>query len=178
MIDLLRPLIPIRVSAKLMARRSASDWTPLRPARTRLSVVQANRLKRKMGADPVEEELLARELERRDALIGDDVERLSLLLADDLVHVHTTGISQSKAELLEHVFGFLKFLNVERGPLTIRPIGDDAAIMTGSMTNTVQRRGFDESVQVQAFVTQVWQKRNDVWLIRSFHATRLPEQSS
>jgi hypothetical protein len=128
--------------------------------------------------EQVQSELLQRERERRDALVGDDMARLGSLLSDDLVHVHTTGIVQGKAELLGHAGGFLRFLEVERGPLEIRSLGPDAAVMTGPMTNTVKRRDQDEVVTVQAYVTQVWVRAEVGWQIASFQATRLPAQNA
>lgn len=119
--------------------------------------------------------LLAREAERRDALVGDDMDRLANLVADDVVHVHTTGMVHDKAKLLHHAGAFLRFFDVERGPLTIRRLCPDAAVMTGTMTNTVGRRGEDERVTVNAFVTQVWARRDGRWQIVSFHAVRLPD---
>jgi len=121
---------------------------------------------------------LERERERRDALLADDMARFAALLADDLVHVHTTGAVQGKAELLGHAGGFLKFLDIERGPRTIRPIGPAAAVMTGPMTNTVRRRDQDEVVTVKAFVTQVWILQGEDWRICSFHATRLVDPAA
>jgi hypothetical protein len=44
--------------------------------------------------------------------------------------------------------------------------------MTGAMTNVVRRRGHDERVTVDAFVTQVWVLRGARWQIASFHAVR------
>ena len=128
-------------------------------------------------ADEIREGLIARESERRAALVAGDRAALATLLTDDLVHVHTTGQVHGKAELLDHATGFLRFLDVTRGPLAIRPLGRDAAVMTGPMTNIVQRRGHDERVTVQAFVTQIWVRRDDIWRVASFHAVRLPEPS-
>jgi uncharacterized protein (TIGR02246 family) len=119
--------------------------------------------------------LTVREGERREALVSDDMERLADLLTHDLVHVHATGSVHDKRQLLEHAGGFLQFLEVERGPLLIRRIGDDAAVMTGTMTNIVRRRGHDERVEVRAYVTQVWVRRDDCWRITSFHAVRTPD---
>lgn len=119
--------------------------------------------------------LAAREQERRDALVADDMMLFADLVADDIVHVHTTGQVHTKADLLRHVGAFLRFLKVDRGPLLVRRIGPDAAVMTGPMTNTVQRRGHDEQVTVDAFVTQVWVRREGRWQIASFHAVRLPD---
>jgi ketosteroid isomerase-like protein len=123
----------------------------------------------------LEEALLAREAERRDALISDDMDRLADLVTEDLVHVHTTGNVHGKAELIGHAGSFLQFLDVQRGPLTIRRLCADAAVMTGAMTNIVCRRGQDERVTVNVFVTQVWVLREGRWQITSFHAVRLPE---
>ncbi len=123
----------------------------------------------------VEQEVLAAERSRRDALVADDMAAFALLIADDVTHVHTTGIVQDKAALLGHAGGFLRFINIERHELKVRVIDENHAIMTGGMTNTVARRGHDERVEVQAFVTQVWQRRDGRWQIVNFHATRLPQ---
>jgi ketosteroid isomerase-like protein len=125
----------------------------------------------------LEAELTAREAARRDALVASDLDALAELMTDDLVHVHTTGNVHDKAQLLNHAGRFLEFLEVERGPLTIRRIAPDAAIMTGPMTNTVRRRGTDERVTVRAFVTQVWVRVADAWKIASFHAVRVPQDN-
>lgn len=117
--------------------------------------------------------ILAAEESRRAALVASDVEALAALMEDDLVHVHTTGIVQTKAQLLHHVSEFLRFYAVERGPLTIRPAGPDAAIMTGPMINSVGKRGTDERIEIHSFVTQVWVRREGKWRISSFQATRL-----
>lgn len=121
--------------------------------------------------------LKAGEDARRAALVADDIAGLAALLADGLIHVHTTGVRHGKEALLEHVGSFLRFYAVERGSLEIVPVGPDAAIMTGEMTNLVGRRGSDERITVRSFVTQVWVCQGS-WKILHFHATRLPEQAS
>ena len=122
----------------------------------------------------VESEVLTAEKSRREALVADDMAAFALLISDDMTHVHTTGIVQGKAELLNHAGGFLRLINIERHDLKVRTIDENHAIMTGGMTNTVARRGHDERVEVQAFVTQVWQRREGRWQIVNFQATRLP----
>jgi len=130
-----------------------------------------------MTDEQLERALTVRERERRNALVGDDMAALADLMTDDLIHVHTTGNAQDKAELLSHAGSFLRFVEVERGPLQIRRIADDAAIMTGTMTNTLKRRGFDERITVRAFVTQVWVRQGETWRTASFQATRLPNET-
>jgi ketosteroid isomerase-like protein len=121
--------------------------------------------------------LLAREQARRDALVAGDRVALAELLADDLIHVHTSGLVHGKAQLLDHAIGFLEFLDVVRGPLEIRVLGPDAAVMVGPMTNTVRPRGSDERHEVRAYVTQVWVREPVGWRISCFHAVRSPEAS-
>jgi hypothetical protein len=121
----------------------------------------------------IEQELLQAERARRDALVADDMAAFALLIADDVTHVHTTGIVHAKAELLGHAGGFLRFIDIERCDLRVRVIDEDHAVMTGGMTNTVARRGHDERVEVNAFVTQVWERRDGRWQIVNFQATRL-----
>ena len=122
----------------------------------------------------VENEVLDAEQSRRKALVADDMTAFALLIADDVTHVHTTGIVQGKAALMGHAGGFLRFINIERHDLKVRVLDENHAIMTGGMTNTVARRGHDERVEVHAFVTQVWQRRDGRWQVVNFHATRLP----
>jgi hypothetical protein len=118
--------------------------------------------------------LLNRERDRQHALMTDDMERFAALLADALVHVHTTGIVHDKAQLIQHAGQFLRFHSVERGPLIVVLLAPGAAVMTGEMTNIVGRRGTEERVTVRSFVTQLWVQQ-DAWRLLRFQATRLPE---
>lgn len=122
--------------------------------------------------------LLAREDKRRDALVNDDMAGLSALLSDDLVHVHATGHVHDKSQLLNHAGAVLRFYDIERGPLQIRRLAPEVAVMTGAMTNTVGRRGEEEKIKVAAFVTQIWVERGGYWRVASFHAVRLPDDKS
>jgi uncharacterized protein (TIGR02246 family) len=129
-----------------------------------------------MSKEQLETELHACERARRDALVADDMAAFADLLSDDLVHVHTTGNVHGKQQLLQHAGGLLRFLDIERGDLTIRSLGPDAAVMTGEMRNIVCLRSkADERVIVRAFVTQVWVRGDRAWRIASFHAVRLPD---
>lgn len=126
----------------------------------------------------IEAELIAREAQRRDALVNDDMAALADLLCDDLVHVHTTGSVHGKQDLLKHAGGTLRFIDVERGRLRIRQLGSDAAVMTGPMINTIRRRDHDERIRVSAFVTQVWVRTDGAWKVSNFHAVRLPDDQA
>jgi ketosteroid isomerase-like protein len=119
------------------------------------------------------EDVMAAEAERRRALIAGDVPALQALFADDLVHVHTTGIVHDKAKIIHHTTNILRFHDIIRGPLNVRVHGD-IAIMTGEMTNVAQPVGKDDILNIEAFVTQVWRREADGWKAISFHAVRKP----
>lgn len=118
-------------------------------------------------------EIRVQEARRCAALAADDMDTLAELMCDDLVHVHTTGIVHNKSQLLEHAGRFLRFFEVLRGDLNIRVLADGVAVMTGPMTNIVGRRAENEKIEVHAFVTQVWVKREGAWRAASFHAVKL-----
>jgi uncharacterized protein (TIGR02246 family) len=158
-----------------MARPSPSDWTDGERVITLIVRSATEKIALEESQERLEADLLERERQRRDALVANDMERFADLIEDDVVHVHTTGVVNDKAALLKHAGAFLEFLDIQRGPLTIRRLGPDAAIMTGSMTNFARRRGVDERVEVKAFVTQVWRRRDGIWRIASFHAVRAPD---
>lgn len=120
------------------------------------------------------DDVLAAEAQRRTALLAQDIPALNALFADDLVHVHTTGVVHDKAKIIHHGTEVLAFKDIVRGPLNVRVHGD-IAVMTGDMTNTIQPVGKDVLITVEAFVTQVWRREADGWKHISFHAVRKPE---
>lgn len=75
-------------------------------------------------------EVLAVEERRRQALITGDLAALDDLYDESLVHIHAPGLTHTKALLLEHVATTAAYLDMTRGELNIRVIGD-VAIITG-----------------------------------------------
>lgn len=121
--------------------------------------------------------LQALEAQRGAALVERDQAVLEQLFADDLVHIHTTGIQQNKTEVINHAMNVLHFLEVTRQNLKIRFYGADVAIMTGGMINTMHLYATpDKVLTTEALVTQVWIRSADSWQQVSFHACRAPEK--
>ena len=127
-----------------------------------------------MTTTAVKTELLALEQERRRALVEEDYPRVAELFADDLVYVHTTGLVQGKADYLEYAKSAVQYLDIERGELLIRFYGEHLAVMTGTQSNTLRKRGGDQSIRGDGFATQVWACGAEGWQISSFHGTRAP----
>jgi hypothetical protein len=125
--------------------------------------------------DPVVDELIALEAERRRCLIERDFDGLGRLFADDLTYVHSIGNVQDRATYLAYVQGPLRFLSIERPALQVKRHGD-VAIMSGPMVNTIMPPNLEQAVKVGAFVVQAWVRGADAgWRMTHFQATRPPE---
>jgi hypothetical protein len=119
------------------------------------------------------DEILEREATRGHALVERDFDTLERLLADDLLHIHSTGVVHDKAAYLDYVRGPLAFLSVERQDLKVTMLGD-AAVMTGTMSNVMRPPGPAAPVTVDSHVVQIWIPGSAGWQLAVFQATRLP----
>lgn len=122
-------------------------------------------------ADPVTRAaILEVEARRREALLAVDVATLDDLYDDAIVHIHAPGLVHTKAQLLEHVQTRQAYLDMARGDLTIRVIGD-VAIMTGRLVNRLRNPAGGERT-VGGQVTQVLRRCDDGrWRFVSFQMT-------
>lgn len=119
------------------------------------------------------DELLQLERDRQQALVNEDHARIAALFADDLVYVHTTGLVQDKAQYLDYARNAVRYLEVGRGELRVRFVGEDAALMSGPQCNVLQKRAGGEPVRAEGFATQLWVRGAAGWQIASFHGTRV-----
>jgi ketosteroid isomerase-like protein len=87
--------------------------------------------------EQVTSELHAIERRRQQALLEVDLDALDELFDDTLVYTHAHGITHTKAQLLEHTADRRPYLDITRGELLIRLIGD-VAVITGPLTNLVR----------------------------------------
>jgi ketosteroid isomerase-like protein len=123
-----------------------------------------------MGGEREAAELI-REVERRReaALLSVDLDALDALFAEDLVHIHSTGLVHGKAELLEHIGRRRAFIAIERGPLDVR-IEGNTAVMTGRQTSRMRSPSGSEVV-MDGFVTQILRRSNEGWKLINFQLT-------
>ena len=121
-------------------------------------------------------ELLAVEERRRRALLAVDLPALDELYDDSLVHVHAPGVTHDKAQLLEHIATRQAYLDMARGELNIRLVGDDVAVLTGRLTNRLRSPDGGERT-LGGVVTQVLRRCADgEWRFVSFQMTADGEQ--
>jgi len=118
--------------------------------------------------------ILVAETRRRAALVAVDLPELDRLFAEDLVHVHSTGLVHDKAGLLRHINHKRAFLAIDRGPLQVR-IEGDTAVMTGPMTNRMRAKDGDGEIVLHGFVTQVLRRTAGGWRFISFQFTPIRE---
>jgi ketosteroid isomerase-like protein len=115
-------------------------------------------------------ELLELEARRQRALIDGDLADLADIFDDSLVHIHAPGVTHNKEQLLEHVATRHAYLEITRGELQIRLIGD-VAIMTGPLVNRLRTVDGGERT-LGGVVTQVLRRRDDgSWRFVSFQMT-------
>lgn len=114
---------------------------------------------------PLGQELLAFEGERRRALISGDPVLLDRILHPDLVHVHSSGMVQDKADFIAHVGRMGGFVDITRGPIELRATGVGGALMTGPTVNRVRRLDSGEIVDLTAFGTVVALRGADGWQV-------------
>lgn len=122
------------------------------------------------------EEILAAERRRQEALIAQDLDALDALFDDSLVHVHAPGEVHTKALLLEHVATRGVYLEITRGELAVRVVGD-VAVVTGPVTNRMRASGGGERT-LSGEVTQVLRRTGaGEWKFISFQMTPYGEKA-
>ncbi|WP_413742778.1 nuclear transport factor 2 family protein [Sodalis sp. RH15] len=109
-------------------------------------------------------ELLAFEKQRQRALVAGDIAALAPMLADDLVHVHSTGMVHGKQQLLEHVRRMGGFVSIDRDDPQIRLEGG-VAILTGDTRNRVRSLKTGEVMTRFGFLTLVLRRSAPGWQI-------------
>ena len=119
------------------------------------------------------ETILALEQQRQQALLDGDIERLSNLVTDDLVHVHASGRVEDKDAYLAGVRNRFRFLSVQRPGLQVRVFGD-IAIATGPLDQVLTIVATGQRHEMTSFATQVWVRQGANWRQASFQATNAP----
>ena len=125
------------------------------------------------GAQAVRAACLDLERRRQAALLVVDLPALAQMFAEDLVHIHSVGLVHDKAALLAHIEARRGFAAIERGPLEIRVLGDDAAVITGSICSSMRAPDGSHSA-LRGMVTQIVCRNAAGWQFTHFQLTPLP----
>jgi ketosteroid isomerase-like protein len=123
------------------------------------------------------DQVRAVEERRRKALIAVDLDTLDEIFDDSLVHIHAPGLTHTKAQLLEHTATRRAYLDIGRGELNIRLLGDDVAVITGPITNRLRTPEGGERT-LDGVATQVLHRdAHGTWRFVSFQMTPYGEQA-
>ncbi len=114
--------------------------------------------------------VLEAERRRQAALVVVDLAELDRLFADDLTHIHSTGLVHDKPQLMRHIEQKRAFISVTRGSLNVR-IHGDIAVMTGPMTNRMRAKDGNGEIVLEGFVTQVLRRSKEGWKFINFQLT-------
>ncbi|PLR34727.1 nuclear transport factor 2 family protein [Chimaeribacter californicus] len=109
-------------------------------------------------------ELLEFERQRQQALTQPDLVLLEKLLAEDLVHVHSTGMVHNKQQFLKHIERMGGFIAISRETPDIRLEGG-FAILTGKTRNTIRLLETGEENVRCGFSTLVLRRTPQSWQI-------------
>ena len=108
----------------------------------------------------------------RNALLSKDSVSLSALLADDVSYGHSTGIIQTKAQLIKDVMsGFQDYKSIEQSDLNIR-VYDNAAVAVLKLKTNLIANGNPMDLNLNATLT--WVKINNAWKLVARQAVKLP----
>jgi ketosteroid isomerase-like protein len=123
----------------------------------------------------VTDQILACEQLRCKAAVDADIETLTELVENDLVHVHVTARVNTQQEYLDGIRNRSEYKSVTRENMKVRSYGD-IAIATGILVNVHRLRNAGEDWRTtKAFVTQVWKRTPSGWKQVSFQATKVTE---
>jgi ketosteroid isomerase-like protein len=108
------------------------------------------------------------------AIMGKDVSQLELLLADDLIYGHASGVLDTKSSYIEKVASGKQIYNsLEQKNIRIRLLGSDAAVSHSWMhvTGTNANGPFDDKVMM----LHVWTKRDNSWKLLGHQTAKVDE---
>ena len=116
--------------------------------------------------------LLEVEEARRLAMLGSDTHKLTLMMADDMTYVHSSGIKDNKQAYLGLLSsGTVRYETLSFDNLTIKIIGQ-VGLISGNMLASVVRGDIRKKVATSYLA--VWSNTASGWQLQMVHATSLP----
>ena len=126
-----------------------------------------------MAGERSEEEVLRAEQDLYRAMVEKDFAALERLIAPDVAYVHSTAVSESRAEYLAGVAkGLYEYESVGSRDVRVRVHGD-VAFIDGICDMRVGERGKPRNMIHLLFVL-AWVRRDDGWKLVHRHAVRIP----
>ena len=119
-----------------------------------------------------EDEVAAAEQALYRAMIAQDFDALRAILADDVVYIHSTAVSESKEAYLAGVAAGLYDYGAIETVHARNWIDGDTLVRTGLTRMLVGERGKPKD-NTNLLCTTVWRRERDGWRLVLRHATRV-----
>lgn len=109
------------------------------------------------------------------ALLSPDLGALDDMLTPDCAYIHSNGVAQTKAQLLQAIkSGAMKYLSIRySAPPTVRIYGNESAILNAPAQIEVQIPD-GKTVKLSLQTTAVYVVLHDRWQLASYHSTVVP----
>ncbi|HEU4391688.1 MAG TPA: nuclear transport factor 2 family protein [Blastocatellia bacterium] len=125
------------------------------------------------GLDKSEDEVLAVEKRRVEALTHNDIAALERILSDDLLYTHSSGVTETKAEYVGQLkAGTLKYVSVEHRETRVRLYGS-TALLSGKTRIKAVARGQELNNDLTFLIVYVRQR--GAWRMVSWQSTRITQ---
>lgn len=117
-------------------------------------------------------EVMMKMMSLRNALLSKDSVALSNLFADDATYGHSSGLIQTKAELIRSIMsGEQDYKTIEPSDMKVR-IYDNTGVVTINLKVNVIYQG--KSLDLNLATILVWVKINGDWKLVARQAAKLP----
>ena len=119
-----------------------------------------------------QEEVMMKMANLRNAILSKDSVALSNLLADDVTYGHSSGLIQTKTELIRSIVsGEQDYKSIEPSNMIVR-IYDNAGVVNANVKASLIYQG--KPVDLNMAVTFTWVKINGEWKLVARQAVKLP----
>jgi ketosteroid isomerase-like protein len=121
-------------------------------------------------------QLQALETRRLEAMTSADVKALEQILAEDMTYTHSTGLVQTRGQLLGLLqSGVLRYLSFETHDITWR-VYDGTAVATGRQTISLESEG--RPVTARNRFTVVYARVGGEWRCVAYQSTAVPDKTT
>jgi hypothetical protein len=128
----------------------------------------------KAQTDDAKMQVLMKMQTLKTVLLSKDSAGLSALLSDDVTYGHSTGVIQTKSQLIRSMLnGEQDYKSIEPSDINIR-IYDNTGVVTVKLKINVVNNGKPLDVNLTAVL--IWIKMNGDWKLVARQAVKLPEQ--
>ncbi|MDH3196887.1 MAG: nuclear transport factor 2 family protein [Candidatus Krumholzibacteria bacterium] len=121
-------------------------------------------------------QLQALEARRLEAMRAADVKALAQIMAEDMTYAHSTGLVQTRDQLLQLLeSGLVRYLSFETHDIAWR-VYDGAAVATGRQTISLESDG--RPITARNRITVVYARIDADWRCVAYQSTTLPEMKT